>query len=182
MDREAWHAAIHGVAKSQTQLSDWTELKRCRFKLVAWQDALEKEMANYFSILAWRVPWREEPGSLQSIVLQRVRHDSSDLACIQHALPSETSQFEICMIPAIWHSGKGKPMQVKRSVVSHSWVRRRKDEQVEHIGFLKAVKILCMVLQQWVPLIMYLLRLIECVKPWLAKASWERTKLKVSYF
>ena len=115
---------------------------------MAWQDALEKEMANYFSILAWRVPWREEPGSLHSIVLQRVRHDSSDLACIQHALPSETNQFEICMIPAIWHSGKGKPMQVKRSVVSHSWVRRRKDEQVEHIGFLKAVKILCMVLQQ----------------------------------
>ena len=29
MDREAWHAAIHGVAKSRTQLSDWTELRRC---------------------------------------------------------------------------------------------------------------------------------------------------------
>ena len=33
MDREAWHAAVHGVAKSQTQLSDWTELKQCREKV-----------------------------------------------------------------------------------------------------------------------------------------------------
>ena len=32
MDREAWHAVVHGVAKSQTQLSDWTELNKKSFK------------------------------------------------------------------------------------------------------------------------------------------------------
>ena len=36
---------------------------------------LEKEMATHSSILAWRVPWTEEPGGLQSMWLQRVRHD-----------------------------------------------------------------------------------------------------------
>ena len=36
MDREAWHAAIHGVAKSQTRLSDWTELNWCAFQWLSW--------------------------------------------------------------------------------------------------------------------------------------------------
>ena len=40
-----------------------------------WEDPLEKEMATYSSILAWRIPWTEEPGGLQSMGLQRVRHD-----------------------------------------------------------------------------------------------------------
>ena len=35
----------------------------------------EKEMATYSSILAWKIPWTEEPGRLQSVGLQRVRHD-----------------------------------------------------------------------------------------------------------
>jgi len=39
------------------------------------EDPLEKEMATHSSILAWRIPWTEEPGGLQSIGLQRVRHD-----------------------------------------------------------------------------------------------------------
>ena len=37
-------------------------------------------MVAYSSVLAWRIPWTEEPGGLQSIVLHRVRHDRSDLA------------------------------------------------------------------------------------------------------
>ena len=40
-----------------------------------WEDPLEKEMTTHSSILAWRIPWMEEPGGLQSIGLQRVRHD-----------------------------------------------------------------------------------------------------------
>ena len=39
------------------------------------EDPLEREMATHSSILAWEIPWREEPGGLQSMGLQRVRHD-----------------------------------------------------------------------------------------------------------
>ena len=42
---------------------------------LGWEDTLEKEMATHSSILAWRIPWLEEPGGLQSMGLQRVRHD-----------------------------------------------------------------------------------------------------------
>ena len=39
------------------------------------EDPLEKEMATHFSILAWKIPWTEEPGRLQSMGSQRVSHD-----------------------------------------------------------------------------------------------------------
>ena len=39
---------------------------------LGWEDPLEKQMATYFSILAWRIPWKEEPGGLQSMGSQRV--------------------------------------------------------------------------------------------------------------
>ena len=42
---------------------------------LGWEDLLEKEMATHSSILAWEISWTEEPGGLQSMVLQRVRHD-----------------------------------------------------------------------------------------------------------
>ena len=41
---------------------------------MGWEDPLEKEMATHSSILAWRIPWTEEPGGLQFLGLQRVRH------------------------------------------------------------------------------------------------------------
>ena len=59
MDREAWHAGIHGVPKSQTRLSD--------FIFTFYFHALEKEMATHSSILAWRIPGMAEPGRLQSM-------------------------------------------------------------------------------------------------------------------
>ena len=40
-----------------------------------WEDALEKEMATHYSILAWRIPWTGEPGGLLSMGLHRLRHD-----------------------------------------------------------------------------------------------------------
>ena len=42
---------------------------------LSWEDPLEKEMATHSSILAWRIPWREEPSRLQSMGSQRVEHD-----------------------------------------------------------------------------------------------------------
>ena len=42
---------------------------------LSWEDSLEKEMATHSSILAWEIPWTEEPGGLQSMGSQRVRHD-----------------------------------------------------------------------------------------------------------
>ena len=96
MDRGAWWATVHGVATSRTRLSDFTSLhfkqvfgdslvaqrlKRLppmwetRVRCLGWEDPLEKEMVTHSSILAWRIPWMEKPGRLQSMGSQRVGHD-----------------------------------------------------------------------------------------------------------
>ena len=94
MDREAWRAAIHGVTKCRIWLSDWIELNwtdtsfqsslvarmvknlPAMQKTLVWclglEDPLEKVMATQPSILAWRIPWTEEPGRLQFLRSQRV--------------------------------------------------------------------------------------------------------------
>ena len=46
-----------------------------RVRSLGGDDPLEKEMTNHSSILAWRIPWTEEPGGLQSMGLQRVGQD-----------------------------------------------------------------------------------------------------------
>ena len=58
MDGGAWWTTVHGVAKSRTRLSD--------FIFTFHFPVLEKEMATHSSILAWEIPWTEEPGGLQS--------------------------------------------------------------------------------------------------------------------
>ena len=65
MDREAWHAAVHGVTKIRTL----TEQLHFHFH------ALEKEMATDSSVLAWRIPGTAEPGGLPSVGSHRVGHD-----------------------------------------------------------------------------------------------------------
>ena len=67
MDGGALWAAIHGVAKSWTLLSDFT--------FTFYFHALEKEMATDSSILAWRIPGTGEPGGLPSMGSHSVGHD-----------------------------------------------------------------------------------------------------------
>ena len=50
-------------------------MRETRVQSLSWEDPLEKEMATHSSTLAWKIPWMEEPGRLQSMGSQRVRHD-----------------------------------------------------------------------------------------------------------
>ena len=67
VDRGAWWAAAHGVAGSQTRLSDFT--------FTFHFHALEKKMATHSSVLAWRIPGTGKPGGLPFMGLHRVGHD-----------------------------------------------------------------------------------------------------------
>ena len=85
---------VHGVAKSRTRLNDVLSLisllraslvaqtvknspakQETQVRSLSQEDLLEEEMATRSSILAWRIPWTEEPGGLQSVGSQRVGHD-----------------------------------------------------------------------------------------------------------
>ena len=72
MDGGAWWAAVQGVARSLTPLSDFT--------FTFHFHALEEEMATHSSVLAWRIPGTWEPAGLPSLGLHRVGHDLSYLA------------------------------------------------------------------------------------------------------
>ena len=67
MDGGAWWAAVYGVAKNRTQLSDFT--------FIFHSHALEKAMAPPSSTLAWKISWKAETGRLQSMGSLRVEHN-----------------------------------------------------------------------------------------------------------
>ena len=85
MDGVAWWAAVYGVTKSQTRLSDFT--------FPFHFHALEKEMATHSSVLAWRIPGTAEPGGLRSVGSHRVGHDGSDLAAAAAAILCSRNAF-----------------------------------------------------------------------------------------
>ena len=54
-------------------------IQETRVRSLGWEDPLEKEMATHSSILAWRIPWTEDPNRLQSMGSQRVRDTTEQL-------------------------------------------------------------------------------------------------------
>ena len=83
MDGGAWWAAVHGVAKSRTRLSNFT--------FICHSHALKKEMATHSSVLALRIPGTWEPGGLPSIGSHRVGHEWSNLAAVTAAKRTRVS-------------------------------------------------------------------------------------------
>ena len=64
-----------GGASGKRILLPMEEVQEIPIRSLGWEDPLKKDMATHSSILAWEIPWTEEPGGLQSMGLQRVRHD-----------------------------------------------------------------------------------------------------------
>ena len=78
-----WYIYLYCIIVLITQLSSLVAqmvkhlptVRETQVQSLGWEDLLEKEMATHSSILAWKIPWMEEPGRLQSMGLQRVGHD-----------------------------------------------------------------------------------------------------------
>ena len=138
MDRGAWWAAVHGVTKSQTQMSD--------FIFTFHFHTLEKETATHTSVLAWRIPGTREPGGLLSMGLHRVGHDGSDLAAAAAAVSNNkdfpgSSDGQVSAynagdpgsIPGSGRSsgeGNGSPFQ--NSYLENFWLQSVALQRVEH--------------------------------------------------
>ena len=109
MDGGAWWVAVHGVARSQTRLSDFT------FTFLF--HALEKEMATHSSVLAWRIPGTAGPGGLPSMGSHRVGHDWRNLAAAAAACSYKNRN--LCRLP----SGIKPSLQLEFSPLEESPIK-----------------------------------------------------------
>ena len=66
---------VSGASQVAQMVKNLPAMQETQVQSVGWEDPLEKGMATHSSILAWAIPWTEEPGGLQSMGSQRVRHD-----------------------------------------------------------------------------------------------------------
>ena len=65
----------HGASPGGSLVRNLPAIQETLVLSLSWEDSLEESMATHSTILAWEIPWTEEPSGLQSIELQRVEHD-----------------------------------------------------------------------------------------------------------
>ena len=130
--RTTWKAAVHGVAKSRTRLSDFT--------FTFHFHALEKEMATHSSILSWRIPGMGEPGGLPSMGSHTVGHNCSYLAAAAAAacISGLHSRLPRGVRPRL--EGKPRTQHSSRVATRVSW---------SPLSGLKAVQVRCTILDAW---------------------------------
>ena len=99
MDGGVWWAAVHGVTRSQTRLSDFT--------FTFHFHASEKEMATHSSVLAWRIPGTGEPGGLLSMGLHRAGHDWSNLVAAAAVERYDLGTSQVALVVKNWSADAG---------------------------------------------------------------------------
>ena len=96
-------------------------LRETWVRSLGWEDPLEKKMATHSSILAWRIPWTEEPGRLQSMGLQRVGHDWATFTL--NIIISTCNQYEVGeVLHSFYHAKSLKPgvqYTIARQTIQH---------------------------------------------------------------
>ena len=69
------HKVFQGASLVAQMVKRLPAMQETWVQSLGWEDALEKEMTTHSSTLAWKIPWTEEPGKLQSMGLQRAGYD-----------------------------------------------------------------------------------------------------------
>ena len=134
---------------------------------LGWEDPVEESMETHFSILAWRTPWTEELGGLQSIRSQKVKHDWSGWACLhawkhkkgrcnigkiflESSLPQEVQYYRmkgLLLTCRVGDSDTSKMVEIiswtARSFPTHQWYQMIQCYQ------LSSMVIYALLLQEW---------------------------------
>ena len=116
---KTWDIFIYSVMASLVaqRLKCLPRMRETWVRSLGWEDPLEKEMASHSSTLAWRIPWREEPGRLQSMGSQRVGHDW--VTSLLLSLSSSSTSFGLRQM-LIWTEAQLWKWKWSLSVMSNS--------------------------------------------------------------
>ena len=108
------------------------EVQKTQVRSLGQEDPLEKEMATHSSILAWKIPWTEEPGELQSVGSQRVKHDLPTDAPNKCNAPDhhETIPYLLLHGKTVFH--ETGPWCQKRWVPLTYWTIPKEDNPTRH--------------------------------------------------